>query len=1116
MSYQQNKVYKPIVFLETVKIFRTGYQAVIFVGFENFSMRYFFGAIALLFFSPINTNAQEYRDMMEDYNFNYYEVVSAAEDYFATHDKGKGSGYKQYLRWKYENEGKFFPSGDRKSVSPYFVENAYQKIKNESVYYGSRSSNQASWIELGPWDANNVTSHYSQGIGRVETMYIYPKNTDVMYLGSRSGGFWRTTDGGANWVCSTDTMVATGVNILDASDTNPDSVLINLQNAQNTYSQGIYFSTDGGMTWEITNFNPSNLVWGGLGKTGRVRWIKISPYNTNLVLVGTDRGLYRSTDFMHTYTRVFTSGNYTQIDFHPTKPNVVYVYRSNGNNNRNKVFKSADFGQTFAPSNTIPQISNYNGRLSVSKDCPDCVYFSTNNGVWKSVDEGQNFTFLTNPSQSGHGFAVNDRDTSNLVYGYVDLMASTDGGKSFNQVTYWSTGNANHRNSNYIHADMRAAQCINGVFYLGTDGYLAKSADGGVTWTRLNDGTAIREFYRFGLSQSDKWLSMAGSQDNGTSIYKKDGWIEWNGGDGMEAVCQNLNPDWMMGSWQYGNRNRTLNGGVTRNGASHGNNNDWIAPMLTDPNHQMDVYSFGPSVFKSSQFGGNWQTLAASGMGNIRHAAIAHNNSKIILISRNNRMKISRDGGVTFSEITSDLPNTNSPSWIAFDPNDDNTVVITYDRYQDENKRVYVSHDLCKTWENISFNLSAMPLRTAVIDFSDSSYIYVGGERGIYYKSMNATNWTLYSKDLPAVSVRELDIQWATNTLRAVTWGRGMWDNKLVGRVDYPEIEKIMVSEVPTMQQPKEDLDIEVKAVVKYSGSLKKVYLKWSKDTSLYLNTIELERTVGDTFVSVTKIPAYEAGTNMYFKVFAESDNDDLTESYKLHYEYRECLSRPIVRATISKDNLCKGQVFSVNASGAPRFEWTNGLQNGQTYVAEKTTTYIVKGFDAQNCAGKDSVQLTVKTVNTDVNVSGNVLEALASNAQYQWLDCDNNFLVVSGQFGKTFSIAQGGKYAVEVEQNGCFDTSDCYIIAPTGFNDKTDKGLVRVFPNPSNGIITIENKKGLGKTIRIKTIDGRLQKEIKVEDRFIQNIDISDFKAGMYLIEINSGENVNVLIIKE
>ena len=143
----------------------------------------------------------------------------------------------------------------------------------------------------------------------------------------------------------------------------------------------------------------------------------------------------------------------------------------------------------------------------------------------------------------------------------LTLEASTDGGQSFNQVTYWSLGNTNgsgsgHQTSfntstDYVHADMRNAKCVNGVFYVATDGFLSKSSDAGATWQILSTEVGIRENYSLGLSQSNHYRTICGSQDNGTSIKMQDGWVEFYGADGMEGIIHPLNDDWMLGSIQY-------------------------------------------------------------------------------------------------------------------------------------------------------------------------------------------------------------------------------------------------------------------------------------------------------------------------------------------------------------------------------------------------------------------------------------------------------------------------------------------------------------------------------------------------------------------------------------
>ena len=50
-----------------------------------------------------------------------------------------------------------------------------------------------------PHTVANVTGHYSAGIGRIEDIWVNPDNENLIYISSRSGGFWKTTNGGGEW-----------------------------------------------------------------------------------------------------------------------------------------------------------------------------------------------------------------------------------------------------------------------------------------------------------------------------------------------------------------------------------------------------------------------------------------------------------------------------------------------------------------------------------------------------------------------------------------------------------------------------------------------------------------------------------------------------------------------------------------------------------------------------------------------------------------------------------------------------------------------------------------------------------------------------------------------------
>ena len=907
--------------------------------------------IPFFIFAQFLTSAQvrEYKKMMADNSYHFYEVVDAANTYFDIHGRGKGSGWKNFERWKNENESKFFPTGERHTVDFYLPQKEYASILAKQSHLKNKTSFDHGWVELGPWDANTVTSHYSPGIGRVEDIWIDPTDANHLYLGSRSGGFWKTSDGGKNWKNTTDFLVACGVRTFDVNPFNKNEILIDVQHGGAEFTHGIYRSTDGGDTWIKSNFNPDILGWGGLGNTDRIYKIAYHPNVNNQVFLGTSKGLFVSNDNLKTWTLAF-NGAATDIEFHPTKNNIIYAYRSYFND-RDLLKKSTDSGASFSNAGAYPNNNYSRIYLSVSPAEPDHVYAASSNGVFKSTDEGANFTALSNPNSSGYAFAVSDINPDYMIYGYVDLFASADGGQSFSQKTAWA-----NQNNAYIHADLRIAECVNGVFYVGTDGYFAKSTDNGNTWTRLNDGTAIREFYAVGLSQGNYDINMAGSQDNGTSILNKDGWIEWNGGDGMEALAHPLNKDWMIGSWQFGSRNYTQNGGLTRNGCNNPNggsgNAAWEAPLLQNPQNSMQVYHFSDTMYRGNDFGTQWTFKSDPGIGaTITEAAIAESDSNVIAVARNNILRLTTDGGQSWKSIHSGLPNF-SITDIAFDPKNKNTIMVTYNRYQKDNQKIFISFDQGATWTNITYNLGDMPLRTVVMDHSDSSYLYVGGEIGIYYKSKSATMWTLYNENFPNVTVKDLEIHYGSNTLRAATWGRGLWEYTLVGRNNYPSITHTTLTSTPTINSPKDGIDQYVTATIDYDGDLDDVNVFWSANSVTLDSTIAMEKTGTNTWKSKRPIGADTWNDHVYFKVLAHSKNGNLSETYTFDYLVREFKYCVPSGEGATQDYINYVDLEDINNTSNQEFygdftDQSTELELGENYTLEVGMNYVFNGRDS-------------------------------------------------------------------------------------------------------------------------------------------------------------------------
>ena len=1095
-------------------------------------MKNIFKALSILFITSVSAQTSEdtkvsYKEMMYDNSYNFYEVVDAAEEYFSTIDKTvKGSGYMPFMRWVNANEYKFYPDGNRADVNPYFAENEFKKFiksgPNNKSLFGS------SWRDLGPCTLDSITGHYSAGLGRVEDLYVSPTDSNVMYLGSRSGGFWRTTNGGASWNTTTDFLFASGVNTMTVSPTNSDSVLINVRNASNGNSHGVFTSTDGGLTWSATGINPLTYNQLGLGNNVQIDEVAYHPKIKNLVFVATNRGIFKSTDNLATWTASQFNFDFIEIAFHPTNDSIVYLYADVGSNVADRIFISTDLGNTWALSNIIPG-NNGNRRveLATSPQCADCIWFASNNGVWISTDRGINFSFRSNSPEACGGFAVNDLDSSNMVYGYVDLDNSSNGGNTFVRRTRWSLGNTNGNTSslatsyasstNYIHADVRNLKSVNGNFYAATDGFLCKSTDGGVSWTILSEGTGIRENYKLGVSQSNHYRSISGSQDNGTSILTEQGWVELYGADGMESLIHPLNQNWMMGSVQYGSRRLTKNGGFTSSGASPSGSTQayWEAPLAYDPNNHMTIYDFRNEVWKSNDFTATYTQLANPGTinGDIQHAGIAQNNSDIIVVASGSAIEKSTDGGVSFSSIRSNLPNASIRD-IAFDPNNDDVIIVVYARYQTDNSKVWLTTNGGFSWTNITHNLGSMPILSVVIDHTDTSNIYLGAEIGVYTMPMGSTNWSLYNTGLPNMSVKELEVVYGTNTIRAATWGRGLWEYALVGRNSYPSVVYTEISNTPTESAPKMGIDQFVTSKIKYPATLSSVYVEWSRDSAVFGNSIAMTNTIDSTWVSNSPTPSFPVGTKVYFKVFAVGTNNDTTETYKFMYTvtpFENC---------VATGNTSSGNLFIDNVT-IENVNNTTGNTGYTAYTSPVLDLYIDSTYTLD-------VSANIGWGNNDfgawIDFNGDADFSIAERVMFDpnsGSGSINTFTVPSAaKVGDTVTLRVRlsywsdpepcGNAFGEVEDYKVFlrntTTSVSYV---EGYNE-----FFRLFPNPNNGQFTIQVSAELNeRKISVLNSTGLL-----VAEEFLSGSKTSSFQLdlpnGIYFIRLqNSNRSLKFIV---
>ena len=194
----------------------------------------------------------------------------------------------------------------------------------------------------------------------------------------------------------------------------------------------------------------------------------------------------------------------------------------------------------------------------------------------------------------------------------------------------------------------------------------------------------------------------------------------------------------------------------------------------------------------------------------------------------------------------------------------------------------------------------------------------------------------------------------------------------------------------------------------------------------------------------------------------------------------------------------------------------------GSVHVGDNiytTTGTYVDVFETDE--GCDSIVFTYLTVedemNTDVEVTDAVLEAELAGATYQWITCDPT-TIIDGATSNTYTAEESGNYAVIITIGECTDTSDCYtveIIDDSGIEDN-QFASISIYPNPTNGLLTITGKNITGSQLEIYSSLGQLVAEKTINSNN-ELVNLTEKTAGIYILKItnNNGAFVQKITLK-
>lgn len=733
--------------------------------------------------------------------YSIYEITAAFNRYWETKDKNKkGSGFKPYMRW--ENYWKhmvdangYLPS------SKQLYESWKRKRFNNSV-----PNPTSAWTPVGPVRPG-IQASGLPGTGRMNAMAVDPNNPNIWYAGAPSGGIWKSTDAGQNWTTLFDDFLQIGVSAIaiDANDSNTIYIATGDDDAADSYSIGVFKSTDGGSSWQET----------GLGISSDPNWtdnrlmseIAIDPTNSNIIWVATSFGLFKSLDAGATWDRK-RAGNITDFRLKPGDPNTVYAITNS------QYFKSTD-GDTFTQITDILPTSSGRRVIDVSPANPEVVYILTAKtqaedyeyqGLYKSTDSGETFIEspnTTNIMESNQAWfdlaiAVSPTDADEVYMGCLNIWKSFNGGDSFQKVNEWFVNSAA-----YTHADIHTLKFFNNVLFAATDGGLYTSDNGGASFTDRTENMAVTQFYRVAVAKNNKERIVGGTQDNSGFVGTGDTWNVYTGGDGMDYEVDPNNQDILYGFSQFGSPLWiSTNAGQSVGTVGSPSEGNWITPLAVGIDGS--VYAgYDSAVYKL--VGNAWERWSNDfGSGNIDDIETHPTDPNIIYAAEGDFLFRSNDGGLTFSafnrfdSIISD---------IAINQNDGSFIYVTTSSRvgirqsaQTPIRGVYRvavnANGDPGPEENITLNLDTDQGFFAIASQGrhTDNPIYVGTNLGVYRLDDTLTEWEEYFTDLPSTTVSDLEINEEEETITASTYGRGIWQSPIPVQTPDDDIRLVQVS----------------------------------------------------------------------------------------------------------------------------------------------------------------------------------------------------------------------------------------------------------------------------------------------------------------------------------
>lgn len=181
------------------------------------------------------------------------------------------------------------------------------------------------------------------------------------------------------------------------------------------------------------------------------------------------------------------------------------------------------------------------------------------------------------------------------------------------------------------------------------------------------------------------------------------------------------------------------------------------------------------------------------------------------------------------------------------------------------------------------------------------------------------------------------------------------------------------------------------------------------------------------------------------------------------------------------------------------------------TLVTDVTasTSYTSILTTINGCDSVINTMLAVNTVDTAVAMINETLTASASGAVYQWLDCANGYAPLAGETNQSFTATVNGNYALAVTENGCTDTSACYLILSTGTEALPGISFA-VYPNPANDVLQLNITGSNNGAVELMDVTGAVIRREQFASPVV-NMNVSDLASGVYFVKVITAQGTTI-----